>query len=148
MTGIFPVKKYKTESALNNFWEYSMIGPGEMSSFFGFTPEEVEALCRQYGMDYSELATWYDGYTICGVKDIYNPWSVSYYLSHRVLQPYWTNSGGTKLIEDIIQHGSMKLLHEIETLMMGESLHKEFYEHFSFRDLDKDEQNIWPSIER
>ena len=44
MTGIFPVKKYKTESALNNFWEYSMIDPEEMSSFFGFTPEEVEAL--------------------------------------------------------------------------------------------------------
>ena len=31
MTGIFPVKKYKTESALNNFREYSMIDLGYLS---------------------------------------------------------------------------------------------------------------------
>ena len=28
MTGILPIKKYKTESALNNFSEFSMIKAG------------------------------------------------------------------------------------------------------------------------
>ena len=37
MTGILPVKKYKTESALNNFIEYSMIDSGNMGQYFGFT---------------------------------------------------------------------------------------------------------------
>ena len=39
MTGILPVKKYKTESALNNFIEYSMVEPGNMAQYFGFTKE-------------------------------------------------------------------------------------------------------------
>ena len=37
MTGILPIKKYKTESALNNFQEYSMVDPIDMASYFGFT---------------------------------------------------------------------------------------------------------------
>ena len=28
----------------------------------GFIPEEVEALCREWGMDYAECRRWYDGY--------------------------------------------------------------------------------------
>ena len=35
MTGILPIKKYKTQSALNNFKEYSMVTPGPMARFFG-----------------------------------------------------------------------------------------------------------------
>lgn len=41
LTGILPIKKYKTESALNNFTEYSMIDPKIMEKCFGFTKEEV-----------------------------------------------------------------------------------------------------------
>ncbi len=39
MTGILPVKKYKTESALNNFIEYSRVEPVDMARYFGFTKE-------------------------------------------------------------------------------------------------------------
>ncbi|MBR1415394.1 MAG: hypothetical protein IJ570_05975 [Prevotella sp.] len=46
MTGILPIKKYKTESALNNFIEYSMVTPRKMAGYFGFTKEEVKALAR------------------------------------------------------------------------------------------------------
>ena len=41
MTGILPIKKYKTESALNNFQEYSMVEPRRLGRFFGFTKDEV-----------------------------------------------------------------------------------------------------------
>ncbi|MBQ8066235.1 MAG: AAA family ATPase [Prevotella sp.] len=33
LTGILPIKKYKTESALNNFIEYSMVNPGRLAGF-------------------------------------------------------------------------------------------------------------------
>ena len=46
MTGILPIKKYKTESALNNFQEYSMVTPRKLAGFFGFTKEEVKALAE------------------------------------------------------------------------------------------------------
>ena len=64
LTGILPIKKYNTESALNNFREYSMIRPGKMSSALGFTHEEVETICQKHGMDMKEMERWYDGYRI------------------------------------------------------------------------------------
>ena len=40
MTGILPIKKYGTHSALNMFDELSMIDPGPMAEKDGFTEEE------------------------------------------------------------------------------------------------------------
>ncbi|MBR3712057.1 MAG: AAA family ATPase, partial [Bacteroidales bacterium] len=37
MTGILPIIKIKTQSALNNFVEYSIIDPGRTSKYYGFT---------------------------------------------------------------------------------------------------------------
>ena len=41
MTGILPIKKYGTHSALNMFDEFSMIDPGPLASYVGFTESEV-----------------------------------------------------------------------------------------------------------
>lgn len=43
MTGILPVKKYGTHSALNMFDEFSMIYAGPLAEFAGFTETEVRA---------------------------------------------------------------------------------------------------------
>lgn len=64
MTGILPIKKYGTHSALNMFDEFSMISPGPLASYVGFTEEEVSSLCRQYKADMSEVKSWYDGYSL------------------------------------------------------------------------------------
>lgn len=43
MTGILPIKRYNNkESALNNFEEYTMLEPQNLSEYFGFTTEEVK----------------------------------------------------------------------------------------------------------
>ena len=123
MTGIFPVKKYKTESALNNFWEYSMIGPGELSSFFGFTPEEVEALCRQYGMDYSELATWYDGYTIGNEPSIFNPSSVIKATQRHRCSSYWSATGSYDQVASYIDMNIEGLKDDIINMLAGGRCH-------------------------
>ena len=73
MTGILPVKKYKTESALNNFIEYSMVEPVDMACYFGFTKEEVRALAEKHGVDFDELVKWYDGYQIGDEPSMFNP---------------------------------------------------------------------------
>jgi len=44
MTGILPIKKYKTESALNNFQEYSMVEPINMASFWVYQGGGKDAL--------------------------------------------------------------------------------------------------------
>ena len=76
MTGILPIKKYKTESALNNFTEYSMVDPIDMGIFFGFTKGEVKVLSEKYGMSFEEMAQWYDGYQIGDEPSMFNPNSV------------------------------------------------------------------------
>lgn len=76
MTGILPIKKYKTESALNNFREYSMVKPGLLAGHYGFTKNEVMMLAKKYGMDFDDLEKWYDGYQIGDQHSIFNPNSV------------------------------------------------------------------------
>lgn len=54
MTGILPIKKYGSYSALNMFAEYSMTNPREMTEFFGFTEKEVYESCKQYKRNFEE----------------------------------------------------------------------------------------------
>ena len=80
MTGILPIMKYGTHSALNMFSEFNMLGAYEMAPYVGFTVDEVRALCEQWGRDFDECRAWYDGYQIKGVNnqiiDTYGPRSV------------------------------------------------------------------------
>ena len=64
MTGILPIKKYGTHSALNMFTEYSMTDPGDLAEFFGFTESEVATLCQKYSMNFDEAKAWYNGYQL------------------------------------------------------------------------------------
>lgn len=92
ITGILPIKKYGTESALNNFDEYTMLNPGELAEYVGFTEHEAKGLCKQYNMDYAECKHWYDGYVFAGQKHIYNPRSVVEAISRKKFEGYWTNT--------------------------------------------------------
>lgn len=76
ITGILPIKRYSSESALNNFKEFTMLGPKRLSEYIGFTEAEVRELCRTYHMDFQEAARWYDGYSFRQIKHVYNPNSV------------------------------------------------------------------------
>nr|WP_304276812.1 AAA family ATPase [Phascolarctobacterium succinatutens] len=75
LTGILPIKKIKTQSALNNFEEFTMLAPGGLASYFGFTEAEVQGLCAKYNVDFTEVKRWYDGYFL-GNEHIYNPKAV------------------------------------------------------------------------
>ena len=75
LTGILPIKKEKTQSALNNFDEYTMMNPKIFAKYIGFTEEKVSELCRQYGCDFSEVKRWYDGYLLNDYQ-VYNPKAV------------------------------------------------------------------------
>lgn len=93
MTGILPIKKYDTQSALNNFREYSVVDPGNLAQYFGFTPFEVKVLAERRGMDYSELEKWYDGYKIGDEQSIFNPNSVVQALMRHRCRSYWAKTG-------------------------------------------------------
>lgn len=92
MTGILPIKRYNTQSALNNFDEYTMLSPAQMAPYFGFTDEEVQQRCELYNMEMEEMKRWYDGYQMGHKAAIYNPYSVMKALQRRSFESYWTNT--------------------------------------------------------
>lgn len=92
MTGILPIKKYGTQSALTDFREYTMLQPKKLAEYVGFTETEVCRLCEEYGMDFEEAKKWYDGYSFSKVKSIYSPNSVIQAISNEEFGDYWTET--------------------------------------------------------
>lgn len=93
MTGIFPVKRYGTQSALNNFKEYTMLDAAPLEEFVGFTEAETMALYEEYDMDIEKAREWYDGYQMEAVGHIYNPNSVVQSVVRKRYKNYWTQTG-------------------------------------------------------
>ena len=92
MTGILPIKKYGTESALNNFDEFTMVNADFLAEYTGFTEQEVVNLCEHYQMDFEELKRWYDGYLLDTDLHIYNPKSVVDAIRRKRVANYWTKT--------------------------------------------------------
>lgn len=101
LTGILPIKREKTQSALNNFKEYTMLHPGVMSEYIGFTEEEVEKLCSDYSFDLKEIKRWYDGYILRDYH-VYNPMAVVNSIIDGECTSYWTNTSSYKVIVTLI----------------------------------------------
>ena len=92
MTGILPIKKYGTQSAITDFREYTMVAPKRLAEYVGFTEPEVRALCGHYGMDFEEAKRWYDGYSFSRVKSVYSPNSVIEAIKNEEFGNYWTQT--------------------------------------------------------
>ena len=120
MTGILPVKKYKTESALNNFAEYSMVEPRRLAQYFGFTKDEVRALATKYGMDFDELEKWYDGYQIGDELSMFNPNSVMQALNAGRCRSFWASTGAFDAVAHYIQMNFEGLKDDIIRMLAGE----------------------------
>ena len=122
LTGILPIKKYNTESALNNFCEYSMITPGRLASSLGFTHDEVVALCQKYDMNITDMESWYDGYRIGSESHIYNPYSVMRAIENDWYQSYWASTGAYDSVKTYIQMNFDGLKDDIIRMLSGESI--------------------------
>ena len=121
MTGILPIKKYNTGSALNMFREYTMLEPKQMDPYFGFSKEEVKSLCGdEYTDMLDELTEWYDGY--CGMNGTakYNPRSVVEALEEGVCRDYWSQTGGFSELKEYITMDFDGLGETITRLLGGE----------------------------
>ena len=119
MTGILPIKKYGTHSALNMFDEYSMLESEPFQKYTGFTGEGVRKLCKEYDVDFESMKAWYDGYELNGTE-LYCPRSVLAAIEKRSFSNYWTQ---TETYEALAKYISMNFdgLHEtIEKLLAGQ----------------------------
>ena len=101
LTGILPIKRVKTQSALNNFDEYTMLDAAELSPYIGFTEEEVKNLCKQYDRNFEEVKRWYDGYVL-GDRHIYNPKAVVSVLMRGTFRSYWSQTSTYEVVLPLI----------------------------------------------
>ena len=122
MTGILPIKKYGTHSALNMFKEISMLNATPLESFMGFTEQEVHDLCLKYNMDYNEMQQWYDGYMMSKDISVYNHRSVVYALMDRKYENYWTSTETYEALQVYIDMNYDGLKDNIVQLLSGESV--------------------------
>ncbi len=128
MTGILPIKKYGSHSALNMFTEYSMTNPREMAKFFGFT-EEVRALCGEYGRSFEETRAWYDGYdlmimegTVPKTYSMYSPKSVVDAMLSGIFDNYWNQTETYEALRVYIRMNFDGLKDAVVRMLAGESV--------------------------
>jgi len=129
MTGILPVKKYGTHSALNMFTEYSMADPGNLAEYFGFTEDEVRGLCETYGMSFEETRAWYDGYNLVTHSmdgdtyySMYSPKSVVESMLRHKFSTYWNQTETYEALRSYIQMNMDGLKDAVIRMLAGGSV--------------------------
>lgn len=126
MTGILPVKKYGTHSALNMFDEYSMTNPRQLAEYTGFTEAEAESLCSVYHMGFAEVKRWYDGYRLTGTLGkkyrIYSPRSVVSAMLSGICDTYWNQTETFEALKNYIVLNFDGLKDTVIALLAGEHI--------------------------
>ena len=129
VTGILPIKKYGSHSALNMFTEYSMTDPGNLAEYFGFTETEVLGLCEKYEMNFEEARAWYNGYHLSSyesgvqkVYSMYSPKSVVEAMQKRKFGTYWNQTETYEALKVYIQMNMDGLKDAVVEMLAGGSL--------------------------
>ncbi|SHK20079.1 AAA family ATPase [Tepidibacter formicigenes] len=123
MTGVLPIKKYSSGSALNMFDEYTFLKDRIFGEYFGFTEKEVIDLCsKNKEISFKELESWYNGYfTANGIK-IYNPRSVVKALQNNYCESYWTNTGKMDEVAEYLKYNTLEIRDDVIEMVSGEEV--------------------------
>ncbi len=128
---------------MNNIDIYSILNE-QYSEYFGFLPEEVDKILEEYGMKdrKEDIKKWYDGYNFGGTE-IYNPWSILKAISRKEIDYYWTNTGGTDILEEILKKSSSIIKQELEQLLIGEIIKVKLDENIVYSEISGSRENIY-----
>ena len=123
LTGILPIKKYNSQSALNVFKEYNMLSPEPYEKYFGFTEEEVAEIVKlpQCKISHQALKEWYEGYKLNGI-DIYNPNSVVSAVSDGKCKSYWSGTSSNEEVVRLINMDFDGVKNDILNLIEGDEV--------------------------
>lgn len=120
LTGILPIKKYNSQSALNTFLEYNMLEPEPFERYFGFTEAETAEIAARPSckLTQEELKDWYEGYKLNGI-DIYNPNSVVSAVKDGKCKSYWSRSSSNEEVAHLINMDYAGVKSDILNLIEG-----------------------------
>lgn len=120
MTGILPIKKYGNQSAVSDFKEYTMLSPGNLAKYMGFTEPEVAGLCKKYDADFETMKFWYDGYSFRHLKSVYSPNSVIEAIERNEFGSYWARTETYESLKIYIELNEDGLKEAIVQMLGGE----------------------------
>ena len=121
LTGILPIKKEKTQSAVNNLEEFTMLHSYELAPYIGFTENEVKMLCQKYDRDFEKVKKWYDGYLLENYE-IYNPKAVVSVMLRGKFRSYWSETGSYEVIVQLINMNYDGLKNTIIEMLSGQNV--------------------------
>ena len=121
LTGILPIKKEKTQSALNNFDEFTMVSPSILAQYIGFTEAEVQKLSDKYHQDFDKVKKWYDGYLLKDYQ-VYNPRAVVSVMLKGEYKSYWSETASYEAIVPFINMNYDGLKTAIIEMLSGSSV--------------------------
>lgn len=122
MTGILPIKKDGSQSAISDFREYSVLYPGKFAKYTGFIEEEVERLCNAGKMDFEEVKAWYDGYDFSNLGAIYNPYSVMCAMDEKECRSFWKETSAAESLKTYINMDFDGLEEIVARLIAGDRI--------------------------
>ncbi len=122
MTGILPIKKDGSESAISDFNEFTILQPGPFVQYTGFTESEVRQLCKQHEMSFEQAKHWYDGYDFKRCEPIYNPYSVMTAMQMGEFKSYWRKTTAAESLKTYISMNMDGLQEIVIRLIAGESV--------------------------
>ena len=120
MTGILPIKKDGSESAISDFKEFTILQPGPFVRYTGFNESEVRSLCKQYHMSFEQVRQWYDGYDFKKSEPIYNPYSVMMAMQMGEFRSYWRKTSAAESLKTYVGMNMDHLQDKIVRLIAGE----------------------------
>ncbi|MCL2063848.1 MAG: ATP-binding protein [Candidatus Cloacimonetes bacterium] len=130
------VQRISRESLLSSFNNPKICGilDKSFSTCFGFTESEVITACQVYGLadKFEKVKEWYNGYLFGEQQDMYNPWSITGFLSENRFKNYWVNTGGIDILSNIFFKGSSTLKDEIAGLLTDKPIKMKYVEHITY----------------
>ena len=121
LTGILPIRKEKTQSALNNFDEFTMLSPSVLAKYIGFTEDEVRKLSEVYHQDFEKVKRWYDGYFLNDYQ-VYNPRAVVSVMLKGEFKSYWSETASYEAIVPLINRNYDGLKTAIIEMLSGSAV--------------------------
>jgi len=113
------VSKISLFSGLNNLRDISL--DTDYATLCGYTEQEIKQVFtdRIEGVDFKELARWYNGYNFLGEK-VYNPFGILLYLDKHEFKNYWFETGSPSFLLKLVRERQYSIP-DMENLTLTEA---------------------------
>ena len=112
---------------LQKYLVFDLTDPGDLAEYFGFTEQEVAALCDKYQMNFEEARAWYDGYDLIAHRQsgdvhysMYSPKSVVEAMLRHKFGTYWNQTETYEALKIYIQMDMDGLQDAVVRMLAGE----------------------------